>query len=861
MSLPASTETLTNPRLASLGRFLRRALSNPAFMLGLIIVSVVAAAALWPDALAPFGPNERGAVLQEINGEWRAPPFAPNSRYPLGTDDKSRDLLSRIIHGTRPTLSLALVAALVRILLGTTLGAIAMWYPGDGRRLVLALSSASAALPSMLFAFLVISTIGPGRGAAVFILGIGLTGWSAWTLLVHSGIQRIWTEPYMEAATAIGSTTIFKIRHYLVPNLLPIAIPTAAQEVSATLLILAELGFIGVFLGTTRTISLGSLLSGHPPPLTIPEWGGLLAGTRMEIFLHTWLPIAPAAAFAATIFGFNLLAEGLRQVLDIPRQRRRAPVRARFRYFTGILSWVRPARKTRRVIPGTYRPPGRRRARLRRDSWLLRASLIVFTLLIIAGVMWFVNRQFLQPSAVQQQAQENGPAELLASAQTALRLGDFDLAEQRFQAILEQDPNHQEAQDGLRETARIRLLTARYDEASALADAARWEEALPLLQAIAAEQPDYPGVRGLIARGEQAGQVAAAFAEAEDAYEVSDWPTAIDRYQDVRDTDENFQRERVTERLLTSLMQQVSALATAAEGDPTALTQALDLVERAAQLDPLMESVAIQRDVLHSVRDAMDALEQGNLDSAASQLAQAQQLQADLAGGEVDMWLVNTYLRLARTAFEQGENERALVSFDHILDVVFQADTPSAELAIAIQLEMAQVAQRASEFDLALTHYLSALDQLRQLPSASALLERMGRPATRFDLLVQIGEESTGLEDWQTAATVYHQALAERLAVQGSGENPLVTFYLNAGDAATEEGDRQGAAQAYHQAIAAMLGEDVGLVYTVEPGDTLGAIAARFDSTVQAIVEVNRIDNPSQINVGQQLLIPDTATR
>jgi peptide/nickel transport system permease protein len=119
---------------------------------------------------------------------------------------------------------------------------------------VLVSASVSAALPALLFAFLLITTIGPQRGMPVFLLGIGLSGWAAWTQLVYTGIQQIQAEPYMEAALAVGATRRSQLRYYLLPNLLPSLLPVAAQEVAATLVILAELGFLGIYLGIDRPV-------------------------------------------------------------------------------------------------------------------------------------------------------------------------------------------------------------------------------------------------------------------------------------------------------------------------------------------------------------------------------------------------------------------------------------------------------------------------------------------------------------------------------------------------------------------------------------------------------------------------------
>lgn len=303
-------------------RWLRRMVGNPALILGAAILIALLAATLFPSALAQRDPEARGPAMQEIGGQWTAPPYPPGPLYPLGTDPQARDLLSRLIYGARTTLAIALAVAIFRIVLGAGLGWAAAYYPGNVRRNALLLASVSATIPSLLFAYLVIATVGPTRGIVLFILAMGLTGWAPWTQLVYSGIQRIRSEEYMLASAAIGSTRWSQTRYYLLPNLLPALIPVAASEIAASLLLLAELGFLGIFIGATRQVTMSSLLGGEQPILKMSEWGGMLAGTRLEIFNWWWLTVMPALAFALAIFGLHLLGDGLQEILDIDQRRR-----------------------------------------------------------------------------------------------------------------------------------------------------------------------------------------------------------------------------------------------------------------------------------------------------------------------------------------------------------------------------------------------------------------------------------------------------------------------------------------------------------------------------------------------------------
>lgn len=282
---------------------------------GAALVLPVLLAALWPALLTPVDPEQRGPAMQQIDGVWWAPPYPPSAAYWLGSDLAGRDQLSRLIHGAAPTLSLALSASALRLVVGIALGVVAVALGGTIGHAIAAAAEASAALPPLLFAFLIIVTVGAHAGAPLFIVALGLSGWAPWTHLVVSAVQRLAREPYLEAARAIGATRWSLARYYVTPALAPSAIPAAAQEFAAVLLLIAELGFLGVFLGIDTSLRLSDLLAGDQPNLPAPEWGGMLAGTRMAIFRQFWLPLAPAAIVLWTILGISLVAEGLRRRL------------------------------------------------------------------------------------------------------------------------------------------------------------------------------------------------------------------------------------------------------------------------------------------------------------------------------------------------------------------------------------------------------------------------------------------------------------------------------------------------------------------------------------------------------------------
>ncbi len=289
-----------------------RFLGNTSLVAGVLVAAILLVGAFRPSAIAPYDPDARGRFMMVIDGENVAAPYPPSAEFILGSDLSARDLLSRIVYGTRGTLSLVLAIALFRIAIGGTLGGLAGWKRGATGQQILSFSSVSSSIPALLFAMIFILAIGPEKGFGVFLLGLGFTGWAELTNLINGAVRLVRAQPYMESAIALGSTPVQLMRRHLLPNLAPTLLPAMALEIGAVLLMLGELGFLGVFVGKGYAgIALESM-----PFLDSTEWSGMLAGTRLAIFNWPWLPTVPAGTFLVVILGFNLLAIGLRGWLD-----------------------------------------------------------------------------------------------------------------------------------------------------------------------------------------------------------------------------------------------------------------------------------------------------------------------------------------------------------------------------------------------------------------------------------------------------------------------------------------------------------------------------------------------------------------
>lgn len=321
---PVEAEAVQSARSRLWDRFARgviRYLTNTALVVGTIAAAVLVVATFWPSAISPYDPDERGKRLQEINGQIRAAPFPPSTPYPLGSDLDGRDMLSRIIHGAKSTMTLVLSVALMRLAIGATLGLIAGWRGGATGQQILSFAAVSSSIPALLFAFIFILAVGPQIGFGVFLLGLGLTGWAELTNVVNSAVRYTKSQPYIEGAVALGSSTPQLFRKHLLPAIMPQLLPAIALEISAVMLMLGELGFLGVLLGERYVeISIQMQRASVRMPAT-PEWAALLSGARLAIFQWPWLSLGPALAFLFAILGFNLLATGLRNWFDPYRAR------------------------------------------------------------------------------------------------------------------------------------------------------------------------------------------------------------------------------------------------------------------------------------------------------------------------------------------------------------------------------------------------------------------------------------------------------------------------------------------------------------------------------------------------------------
>ena len=255
---------------------------------GLCIVLLVGMA-IFASALAPYDPVQ-------INSADRLHP--PGTVYPLGTDDFGRDILSRVIYGARISMLIGLGAVAISTVLATLLGVLSGFYGGKVDTVLQRCIDTLMAFPGLVVLLTIMAILGQGLGNVILALGIGGTAGNA--RIIRSAVLTIKENPYIEAARALGCRDWHLILHYILPN------------IAAPIMVVATLG-----LGTAilAEASLSFLGFGVPPPT--PSWGGMLSGSGRTYMLKApWMAIFPGVALSLAVFGFNMLGDALRDLLD-----------------------------------------------------------------------------------------------------------------------------------------------------------------------------------------------------------------------------------------------------------------------------------------------------------------------------------------------------------------------------------------------------------------------------------------------------------------------------------------------------------------------------------------------------------------
>ncbi len=261
---------------------------------GLAVIVIAFLVAGFASFIAPYDPGKTEVSLKLKS---------PSSQHILGTDQLGRDVFSRMLHGSRISLSVGFVAVAISILIGILVGALAGYYGGWLDSLLMRFVDIMICFPSFFLILTVVALLGPSLVKVMFVIGI--TSWMGTSRFVRAEFLSLRERDFVQAAKALGVRDFRIIFRHILPNALAPVFVTATLDVATAILVEASLSFLGF---------------GAQPPA--PSWGNILTEGRTYIFDAWWLTIFPGFAILITVLSFNLLGEGLRDALD-PRLRGR----------------------------------------------------------------------------------------------------------------------------------------------------------------------------------------------------------------------------------------------------------------------------------------------------------------------------------------------------------------------------------------------------------------------------------------------------------------------------------------------------------------------------------------------------------
>jgi len=281
-------------RQAAWGRAYRSWLQlrrNRLAMTGLITISVLILASLAAPLIAPQNPNAQDLVDRLAE---------PSAAHWLGTDELGRDLFSRVLYGGRVTLGIVVAVVVLVAPMGLLVGTVAGYAGGLADRILMRVTDIFLAFPRLILALAFVAALRPGITSAV--IAIALTAWPPYALLARAETLSVRRTDFIAAVRLTGASAARVVLRHVAPLCISSLIVRVALDMSGIILTAAGLGFLGM---------------GAQPPM--PEWGNMIATTRGFILVQWWVPTVPGVAILVASLAFNLLGDGMRDVLD-PKQ-------------------------------------------------------------------------------------------------------------------------------------------------------------------------------------------------------------------------------------------------------------------------------------------------------------------------------------------------------------------------------------------------------------------------------------------------------------------------------------------------------------------------------------------------------------
>ncbi len=295
LSAPAAA-VRRGPRSAAL----RALLGNRLAVVALAVLALLVLAALFAPLIAPYDPNAQNLLLRLRPPVWM---HGGDSSHLLGTDELGRDLLSRVIYGTRVSLLVGAGAALLAGVIGTAVGMVSGYFGGWTDRILMRLADVQLAFPAILLALAIVGFLGSGLWYVILVLG--LTGWVSYARVVRSEVLSLRSREFVTEARAIGATDAAIMRRHLLPNVMAPLATIGTLQVATAIVAEASLSYLG--LGV---------------PKQIVTWGSMLADGQLYLGTAWWVAVFPGIALMVTSLAVNLTGDALRDVADPKAYRR-----------------------------------------------------------------------------------------------------------------------------------------------------------------------------------------------------------------------------------------------------------------------------------------------------------------------------------------------------------------------------------------------------------------------------------------------------------------------------------------------------------------------------------------------------------
>jgi peptide/nickel transport system permease protein len=281
-------ETIETP----LQRALRRLLRRKGAIFGLVVITLFVAIAVFAPLISPYDPTAQSYSLIR---------HPPSELHWFGTDEVGRDVLARVIYGTRASLLAGVISVCIALGIGVPLGLCAGYLGGFVDSLLSRITDAMLACPYLILAIALTFVLGPSLGNAMIAIGIATT--PIFIRLTRGLVMAVKVEDYIEAARAVGNPRWRIALKHILPNILPSLLVQATLSIAVAIIAEASLSFLGL---------------GQQPPA--PSWGSMLDKAQRFLVNAPWMAIWPGLAIFLTVLSFNLLGDGLRDALD-PRER------------------------------------------------------------------------------------------------------------------------------------------------------------------------------------------------------------------------------------------------------------------------------------------------------------------------------------------------------------------------------------------------------------------------------------------------------------------------------------------------------------------------------------------------------------